>query len=330
MREHNIHAMDESTTCLREKCFFYRFSRHNNLFWYPVAGLNKYVSSRKWANRHCGSFVLRRKPVLYSTILTIILCCLLIQSTFSTISDIPIKQELKPDHGENFVPGSETAPDHMAPQPLDHFKRGYKERADLRDRETNQLANEFEGGQPEQSPPLQPPPVPKAPPVEEYPREMQHREMPNREIHQRETRYREPHRRDSHHREPPRRDSYRHNLRNNEFRRSSTGFDATRVVDDLCTPGCNLVDIMDRAKESFYASFQSGKALTAILSNLARRRKMGVALSVWQWMDQRDVTKNVFHYNSLISVCEKTKDHKMALQLLGEMERRGIKKNEVT
>ena len=67
----------------------------------------------------------------------------------------PVKQELKPDHGENFVPGSESAPDHMAPQPLDHFKRGYKERADLRDREITQLANDFE------SPPtqLQPPPA---------------------------------------------------------------------------------------------------------------------------------------------------------------------------
>lgn len=156
---------------------------------------------------------------------------------------------------------------------------------------------------------------------------MPQREMPPR----RDSQYREPHRRESHHREPQRREQgYRHSLRNNEFRRSSTGFDATRVVDEICNPGCNLVETMDRAKENFYASFQSGKALTAILSNLARRRKMGIALSVWQWMDQRDVAKNVFHYNSLISVCEKTKDHKMALQLLGEMERRGIKKNEVT
>lgn len=103
-----------------------------------------------------------------------------------------------------------------------------------------------------------------------------------------------------------------------------------RLVDVLCRPGCNLMEVLDCAKEEYFTSFASGKALTAILSNLARRRKMGIALSVWQWMDQRGIEKNVYHYNSLISVCEKTKDHQRALMLLREMESRRIQKNEVT
>ena len=47
-------------------------------------------------------------------------------------------------------------------------------------------------------------------------------------------------------------------------------------------------------------------------------------------MEERNIEKNVFHYNSLISVCEKMKDSQRALRLLEEMERRGIQKNEVT
>ena len=209
----------------------------------------------------------------------------------------PVKQELKPDHGENFVPGSESAPDHMAPQPLDHFKRGYKERADLRDREITQLANDFE------SPPtqLQPTPAVVANPTPPAIETQQPKPTQQRKIFV------------SH-------DNYR----------GTGGFDAIKLVDVLCRPGCNLSITLDRAKEDFLPSFMSGKALTAILSNLARRRKMGIALSVWQWMDERHIDKNVYHYNSIISVCEKMKDNQRALRLLEEMERRGIQKNEVT
>lgn len=41
------------------------------------------------------------------------------------------------DHGSNFVPGA--GPERHAPQSLDHFKRGYAERAELRDREMSNL-----------------------------------------------------------------------------------------------------------------------------------------------------------------------------------------------
>eukprot|EP00534_Pseudo-nitzschia_fraudulenta_P011413 CAMPEP_0201199178 /NCGR_PEP_ID=MMETSP0851-20130426/158358_1 /ASSEMBLY_ACC=CAM_ASM_000631 /TAXON_ID=183588 /ORGANISM="Pseudo-nitzschia fraudulenta, Strain WWA7" /LENGTH=144 /DNA_ID=CAMNT_0047486543 /DNA_START=133 /DNA_END=563 /DNA_ORIENTATION=- len=49
--------------------------------------------------------------------------------------------QYRADHGENFVPGSEDAPN-LAPQPLDHFKRGYQERTNQRERD---LRN-FDGG----------------------------------------------------------------------------------------------------------------------------------------------------------------------------------------
>lgn len=62
-------------------------------------------------------------------------------------------------------------------------------------------------------------------------------------------------------------------------------------------------------------------------------------MKVWEWMDNppsngngtvQKIEKNVFHYNSLISVCEKMKDWKGALDLLYEMDRKNITKNEVT
>ena len=87
---------------------------------------------------------------------------------------------------------------------------------------------------------------------------------------------------------------------------------------------------MERARKENDASFACGKALTAILSNLSRRRNMGIALSVWQWMETTGIQKNVFHYNSLISVCEKMRENKRALRLLDEMDEKGIQKNEVT
>jgi pentatricopeptide repeat protein len=196
---------------------------------------------------------------------------------------------LKPDHGKNFLPGAEAAPDNQAPQPLDHFKRGYKERADLRDREFNLLSADHE--------------------ILSLSRAV-----------------------------PPLNTGYGNTNEggyNSHDRRSfngggSVGFDVMRLVDELCRPGCILPHVLERARGENVASFASGKALTAILSNLARRRKIGIALSVWQWMDAASIKKNVFHYNSLISVCEKMKDNKRALRLMDEMGEKGIPKNEVT
>lgn len=163
-----------------------------------------------------------------------------------------ISRTSKPDHGQRYVPGSEQAPDNLAPQSLDHFNRGYQERANFRERETEPLGSRSFNG----------------------------------------------------------------------------AFDAQGVVDVLCRPGCNLAQELERAKA--VPNFHSGKAMTAILSNLARRRNVGIALSVWQWMDSAGIEKNVFHYNAMISVCEKTKDHRRAMQLLDEMDSKGIRKNQVT
>jgi len=201
---------------------------------------------------------------------------------------------LKPDHGENFVPGAEAAPENLAPQPLDHFKRGYKERADLRDREANPLPTEYDVQT-------------KASTAASTPNFNAGYSNSNDN------------------------DGGNKNRRNfNGTGGGSIGFDVIRLVDELCRPGCPLPQALDRAKEHHFSSFASGKALTAILSNLARRRKLGIALSVWQWMDAADIKKNVFHYNSLISVCEKMKDSTRAMRLMNEMDEKGIPKNEVT
>lgn len=148
-----------------------------------------------------------------------------------------------------------------APQALDHFKRGYQERANLRDRDMTLLKTD-------------------------------------------KTDWR--------------------SLRNAE------SLDLESIVNTLCQPGCNLVEEMSRLQKLHEQKFATGKPITAIISTLARRRKMGIALGVWQWMDQAGIEKNVFHYNALISVCEKVKDNQRALRLLDEMEERKISKNEVT
>jgi pentatricopeptide repeat protein len=70
--------------------------------------------------------------------------------------------------------------------------------------------------------------------------------------------------------------------------------------------------------------------VTAIISNLARRRNLRIANAVWDWIDSIGIDKNTFHYNSMISVCEKVRDYAKALRLLDEMKERKVAKNEVT
>lgn len=107
-------------------------------------------------------------------------------------------------------------------------------------------------------------------------------------------------------------------------------FDAPAFADLICRPGCNVMLELDRARDANPANFSTGKPVTAILSQLARRRKIGIAVAVWDWMDRVRIDKNVYHYNTMISVCEKTKDHRRAMDLFHEMDRRHIRKNEVT
>ena len=87
---------------------------------------------------------------------------------------------------------------------------------------------------------------------------------------------------------------------------------------------------LEIARDKHREVFDSGKALTAIISSVARRRNMQLARAIWDWIDHIGIPKNTFHYNSMISACEKVKDYRRALQLLDEMRANNIAKNEVT
>jgi pentatricopeptide repeat protein len=108
------------------------------------------------------------------------------------------------------------------------------------------------------------------------------------------------------------------------------GLDIGALVDRLVRPGCDVFRELDETREDNKAVFQSGKAVTAIISNLARRRNLRIANAVWEWMDGIGIDKNTFHYNSMISVCEKVRDYNKALRLLDEMTDKKVAKNEVT
>ncbi len=108
------------------------------------------------------------------------------------------------------------------------------------------------------------------------------------------------------------------------------GLDVQSLVDRLCRREADVFRELDLAREEHQAVFQSGKAVTAIISNLARRRNLRLATIAWEWIDSVGIKKNTFHYNSMISVCEKVRDYSKALQLLEEMEKKGVEKNEVT
>jgi len=298
------------------------------------------------------------------------------------------------DHGENFVPGSEDAPN-LAPQPLDHFKRGYRERTNQRERDlrehsgsgvqsgNNNSANTVGGSSGGGGPHYD---------ASRYNRKGEgiknEGQMPPRfsggsngsfhgggrgnggaknrnEIHGSGNRgdgddYQRRRGSGPHYGSGGRgrgrggRDSgypYRNNLGargGRGDRRSSfhgdrddrrnirggqqiiMGLDIQALVDRLVRPGCDVFRELDVTRTGHMAVFQSGKAVTAIISNLARRRNLRVANAVWDWIDYIGIEKNTFHYNSMISACEKVRDYTKALRLLDEMKEKKIAKNEVT
>jgi pentatricopeptide repeat protein len=87
---------------------------------------------------------------------------------------------------------------------------------------------------------------------------------------------------------------------------------------------------MDRARKKYPEPFDNGKALTALISSAARRCNLQIAHLIWEWMDVANIKKNTFHYNSMISATEKSKNFRDALQLMREMETKKIPKNEAT
>jgi len=93
-------------------------------------------------------------------------------------------------------------------------------------------------------------------------------------------------------------------------------------------------DEVFRALDDFFhqysAQFESGRALTALLSTSGRLRQIKTAQMVWEWIDVKKFPKNTFHYNSMISAAEKSKQFRLAMNLLDEMTRNNVQKNDVT
>jgi pentatricopeptide repeat protein len=117
------------------------------------------------------------------------------------------------------------------------------------------------------------------------------------------------------------------------------GFNATDFVDRIFHKVSSMnpqqaeavVDEdLHNARVSFQEAFVSGKAMTALIATAARRRHIRLAHHFWNFMDRANLPKNIFHYNAMISVTEKDKNLRQALDLLKEMKERGIEKNEVT
>jgi len=228
-----------------------------------------------------------------------------------------------PDHGQHFVPGGESAPN-RAPQPLDHFKRGYRERADQRERETEFLNGDFDHHH-RQS-------------LESKP---EGRSSGGR-LGDRPSFDRRPSGRDN--QSSARGSHYSSGPSAGMDRRSSIdrtedrggrgqvimGLDVQSLVDRLSGRDVDVFRELDDALEEHVAVFQSGKAVTAIISNLARRRNLRLAGVVWDWIDSVGIKKNTFHYNSMISACEKVRDYNRALRLMDEMKEKNVQKNEVT
>lgn len=108
------------------------------------------------------------------------------------------------------------------------------------------------------------------------------------------------------------------------------GLDVQGLVDRLFRRDSDVFQELDAARSEYGAVFNSGKAVTAIISSLARRRNLHLANAVWNWVDHAGIPKNTFHYNSMISCCEKVRDYKKAIQLMDEMRIKNVTKNEVT
>jgi pentatricopeptide repeat protein len=222
------------------------------------------------------------------------------------------------DHGSAYFPDTALQPvEDKAPQALDHFKRGYQERAAMRQKESSSIHKRFH-----------------------YDHNGGGRGGPERGDGGRDAgrggggRF-------------SRRDSDEGRNRGDFGGGGGVGGDAYNIH------GFNATDFVDRifhkvssmnpqqaetlvdeelhkARANYQEAFTSGKALTALIATAARRRHIRLAHHFWDFMDRANLLKNIFHYNAMISVAEKDKNLRLALDLLKEMKERGIEKNEVT
>ena len=303
------------------------------------------------------------------------------------------------DHGESFVPGA--GPESEAPQSLDHFKRGYQERAHMRDREMDEMDDRETGRQTEPPPNSNhnnnnnnsQGPGGRPPPPDDRERDYRggggggggrddhhprHHDNRNRDAgpyngggnrdrgggnrggrgggggggggggpparnrddmtFREYRRYMEenPQLQDNNQRGggrggPGRRGSYDRGGHGGGSH-IIKGMDIQALVDRLqrANNQAGVGRELELARDKHREVFDSGKALTAIISSVARRRNMNLAKAIWDWIDHVGIPKNTFHYNSMISACEKVKDYRKALHLLDEMKHKNIAKNEVT
>lgn len=280
-------------------------------------------------------------------------------------------QSNRPDRGQTFMPSTSDIPDN-APQPLDHFKRGYNERAELRERETtgfnsvlnrpspqpseghnhdslmsNSISQISQGNSTQGEPKKWQPPAGVQDRNEEC-SQLAQTHPPNYYGPSASSNFKDDKQQRSYiisfnnnynkydDKQYTRSsnsydDRQQRNYSNRHMKGNNPGFSMEEVVDRLCHPRTNVFEEMDHARNASPESFQSGRAITAILSQLGRRRQMRVAMQVWRWMEStHGITRNVFHYNALINVCEKIKDWKGALDLLRQMDDESVPKNEIT
>lgn len=310
-------------------------------------------------------------------------------------------EAFRPDHGSSFVPGA--GPEHLAPKSLDHFKRGYEERAAQRDKEFYSVG---EGGvKVESEDTLSTSATTSMAVIPASGKQLQHH-APHQANRGAFGRGAEDggNGRISTYQDDEADDYYLHNEHrgngnnfissgsrvgrggyngggasgNRDFNNSrdygsnnGTGFGgrggagargggpggigSRRYMDDpwgyrdrpTVLQGLDINALMDRLAElshdtdklfaeldrvrnEYKQIFDTGKAMTALISVAARRKQIGLGHAVWDWMDLAKLYKNTFHYNSMISVAEKAKNYQQALDLLNEMTDRNIPKNEVT
>lgn len=108
------------------------------------------------------------------------------------------------------------------------------------------------------------------------------------------------------------------------------GVNISQLVDRLCNPRNDLEQELETAYKKNTEFFECDKGSTTVLTAAARQRNIQLANHYWAWMDRRQLKKNTFHYNSMISATEKGKQYKRTLELLKEMTDQKIAKNEVT
>ena len=270
------------------------------------------------------------------------------------------------DYGESFPPSNAGPNGQAPPKSLDHFRRGYHERAEMRhreeagdnDKELPPVAGDYDradgppppegighsqsfdrGGPPHHHDDFHPqgPPAaagrgpPRSAPIPRNRDDMTFREY--RRYMEENPQLQEQQQRGGGGR-GGRRGSYQYGGGGHHGGGSHIikGMDIQALVDRLqrAHNQAGVAQELELAREKHREVFDSGKALTAIISSVARRRNMNLAKAIWDWIDHAGIPKNTFHYNSMISACEKVKDYRKALHLMDEMKQKNIAKNEVT